>query len=63
MNRILFVLFAVMSIAGCATDDPAPPSQFEATEQKFQVLGCEDLKQTIDEYNQLNPDHQLVADC
>jgi hypothetical protein len=62
MKRILFTLFATVSLIGCAVDEP-PPSQFEATEQKFEILGCQDLKQTIDEHNRLNPGQHMVADC
>jgi hypothetical protein len=62
MKHTLFALFAAVAILGCATEE-IPPSQFEATEQKYRIRGCEDLKHAIDKHNQLNPDQLMIADC
>lgn len=63
MKRILFALFATVALVGCANEETPPPSQFEATEQKFEVRGCEDLKRIIEEHNRQNPGQPMVADC
>jgi hypothetical protein len=65
---ILFVLFLLPVLVGCNSKDnktePPLPSQFETTEQRYEVKGCEELKKEVEEFNKAHPEREpFVADC
>lgn len=66
MKKLLFALFATLLLSACSTSDneaDSKPSQFTPSEQRYEILGCEDLKREIEEHNKKNPSDQLTADC
>jgi uncharacterized lipoprotein YajG len=66
MKKLLFALFATLLVSACSNSEneiDSKPSQFTPTEQRYEILGCEELKREIQEHNKKNPDDQLTADC
>ena len=65
MKTVLFALFTLILVQGCAKDAvDKKPSQFIPTEQKYEISGCEQLKREVELYNREHPDEKpLVVDC
>lgn len=59
----IVVLVTLLSLLACKSLDPNDRGSFSISDRKVIVVGCEQLKQEIDEHNRKNPNQQLVADC
>lgn len=55
---------ALFVVGACApTNTITEPTPFTTTTQKVIVVGCEQLRQEVEDWNKSNPTDQRVADC
>lgn len=63
MSRV--VLITILFLLGCApnTANNVQPTPFIVGKTKVEVVGCEQLKKEVEEWNRNHPDNPRVADC
>ena len=65
MKQLFALVFLSAVISGCSTADTSDeePSQFHPLDKEYIIEGCEQLKEEVEERNDENPNHEIVADC
>lgn len=64
LTLILSLSLLILSGCGSTPSSQKTPTPFQVTDQRVELIGCEDLKKRVREWNESNPNKEpKVADC